>query len=154
MPDRDSRCSVDRSGAARRRRRATVSGGWKIVDSKELALECARIADDRKGEDTLVLDMRKLSSVSDYFVLSTGVSSKQLQAMADSIRQHWQELGLGKGVCQGYESGAWILLEAEDVVVHLLRHEMRRFYDLESLWTEAKHVAWRKRAATKTETGT
>lgn len=94
----------------------------------------------------MVLDLRKLSSVSDYFVLCTGSSAKQLQAIADAIREHLKEEGLGKGVVEGYEAGTWILLESEDVVVHLLRHEMRRFYDLESLWAEAKKVVWRKKA--------
>lgn len=132
-------------------------GGATIVDSRELALACAQIADGKKAEDIVVLDLQKVSMVSDFFVIASGGSAKQLQAIADALRERFKEEGLGKGTCEGYEAGAWILLEAADVVVHLFRHEMRRFYDLESLWGEAKPVAWKKRgsgAAAARETGT
>ena len=114
-------------------------------------MECAQIAVEKKAEEITVLDLRKLSSVSDYFVLCSGSSAKQLQAVADAIRAHLRDSGLGKGVFEGYDSGSWVLLEAEDVVIHLFRHEMRRFYDLESLWAEAKKVPWRKKASTTKE---
>ncbi|MBI3267907.1 MAG: ribosome silencing factor [Planctomycetes bacterium] len=124
----------------------------------ELAEACAQLADDKRAEDVLILDLRKLSSVCDYFVLCTGMSAKQLQAIADGLREQFKALELGKGNCEGYEAGAWILLEAGDVVVHLLRQEMRRFYDLESLWADAPVVPWKKRPAkrpaTLHETGT
>ena len=112
------------------------------------------MADDKKAEDIVILDLQKVSTVSDFFVICTGSSAKQLQAIGDSVREHFKAEGLGKGTCEGYEAGAWILLESSDVVVHLLRQEMRRFYDLESLRSEGKHVPWRRRATPRREPAT
>jgi ribosome-associated protein len=106
------------------------------------ALLAAQTAEDNRGADIVVLDMRELTSIFDYFVLATGASRRQLHAMSEEI-DHALEDGMGDrrlGI-EGYEESRWILLDYGDVVVHLFEAEMRQFYALEDLWGRAKRVS-------------
>jgi ribosome-associated protein len=109
--------------------------------SLELALAAARTAEDNRGRDIVVLDMRALTPIFDYFVIATGTSRRQLHAMSEEI-DHTLEDDLGDrrlGI-EGYTQSRWILLDYGNVVIHLFDEEARRYYDLESLWAQADRV--------------
>jgi ribosome-associated protein len=109
--------------------------------SLQLALKAARTADENRGRDIVVLDMRELTPLFDYFVLATGSSRRQLHAMSEEI-DHALEEGMGDkrlGI-EGYQESRWILLDYGDVVIHLFEPEMRDYYSLEQLWAGAKRV--------------
>jgi len=111
--------------------------------ARELAVHAARIARDDHAEDVLVLDLRGISPVTDYFVIATGTSDRQLRAVCDEIAAH------GKAVAQpvwhvaGRDSADWIVLDFVDVVVHLFEQSLRAYYDLELIWGEAPRIDWR-----------
>ena len=110
------------------------------------ALVAARTADDNRGRDIVVLDMRELTAIFDYFVIASGTSRRQLHAMSEEI-DHALEEGLGDrrlGI-EGYEESRWILLDYGDVVIHLFEPETREYYALEELWGQAKRVPFQPR---------
>lgn len=111
-------------------------------EARRLAVEAARIMQDRYCEQIVVLDLREVSPVTDYFVIATGTSDRQMMAIADEIRRHGKKRGHRAVGTAGMESGQWILLDFVDVVVHLFDAEHRRYYDLELIWGEAPRVDW------------
>jgi len=105
------------------------------------ALVAARVAEENRGRDVVVLDMREVSSLFDYFVLASGTSRRQLHAMSEEIdRVLEQELGDRRLGIEGYQQSRWILLDYGDVVVHLFEPETRAYYAIEQLWAAAKRV--------------
>jgi ribosome-associated protein len=105
------------------------------------ALMAAQTAEDNRGVDVVVLDMRELTSIFDYFVLATGSSRRQLHAMSEEIDHALEDrMGDRRLGIEGYEESRWILLDYGDVVVHLFEPDTRAFYALEELWGRAKHV--------------
>ncbi len=110
--------------------------------SLQLALTAARVAEENRGREIVVLDMRRLTPVFDYFVLATGGSLRQLHAMSDEIEQVVkQTLGDRKLGLEGYAEGGWVLLDYGDVVVHLFDEKSREYYALEELWGDAIRVS-------------
>ena len=108
----------------------------------ELALAAARVADETRGSEIRVLDLRQLTPVVDYFVIATGSSRRQMHAMADEIEKAVkQELHDLKRGGEDYEEGRWIVLDYGDVMVHLFDPEARGYWDLEGLWSDAPRVA-------------
>lgn len=122
------------------------------MESKKLALLCRELADNKKAEDLLILDVRKLSSVTDYFVIATGTSEPHLRAIQDEIVSSLQEdHHLRPNAVDGSIQTAWLVLDYFDVVVHVMRRDLRERYNLEGLWNDAPVVkprAARKRAGT------
>lgn len=107
-----------------------------------LALLAARVAEETRGSEVCVLDLRELTPVVDYFVIATGSSRRQMHAMADEIEKAVkQELRDHKRGGEGYEEGRWIVLDYGDVMVHLFDPEARGYWDLEGLWSDAGRVA-------------
>jgi ribosome-associated protein len=107
----------------------------------QLAMAAARTAAENRGQDLVILDLRKLTSFFDYFVIATGASRRQLHAMSEEIdRVLEKELGDHRMGIEGYEESRWILLDYGDVVIHLFDASTREFYDLENLWAEAERV--------------
>ena len=104
-------------------------------------MAAARTAADNRGENIVVLDMREITPVFDYFVLATGSSRRQLHAIAEEIdqvlRKQFGDKRLG---LEGYTDSRWILLDFGDVVVHLFDEETREYYDLEDFWSQATRV--------------
>ena len=122
---------------------ATRAGG-KTETARELALQAARIAHDDHAEDVLILDLRGISPVTDYFVIASGTSDRQLRAVCDELVTHGKACGQRVSHVAGRESGEWIVLDFFDVVVHLFEQSRRAFYDLELIWGEAPRVDWRR----------
>jgi ribosome-associated protein len=105
------------------------------------ALLAARTAEDNRGVNIVVLDMRELTSLFDYFVLASGTSRRQLHAMSEEIDHALEErMGDRRLGIEGYVESRWILLDYGDVVVHLFEPETRAYYALEELWGQAKRV--------------
>ena len=111
------------------------------MDSKKLALLCRNLADNKKAENILVLDVRKLSSVTDYFVIASGSSQPHLRAIVEEITGKLKEdHNLRPARSEGSTSGTWVVLDYFDVIVHVMHAETRARYDLEGLWGDAKKV--------------
>ena len=105
------------------------------------ALLAAQTAEDNRGSNIVVLDMRELTSIFDFFVLATGTSRRQLHAMSEEIDHALEDrMGDRRLGIEGYEESRWILLDYGDIVVHLFEPETRSFYALEDLWSRAKQV--------------
>jgi ribosome-associated protein len=120
------------------------------MDSKKLALLCREFADNKKAENLLVLDVRKLSSVTDFFVLVSGTSQPHLRAIVDEITKRLREdYGLRPRVVDGAPGGGWVVLDFFDVLIHVMHAEVRHRYDLESLWGDAPVVKPRQPRAKK-----
>ena len=115
------------------------------MDSKTLALFCREFADNKKAEDIVVLDVRELSSVTDYFVIASGTSEPHLRAIVEEITgKLWDEHDLRPVRTDGSTQAAWVALDFFDVIVHVMRADVRERYDLEGLWGDAKRVKPRK----------
>ena len=111
------------------------------MDSKKLALLCQKYADDKKAEDIVALDVRKLSSVADYFVICSGTSEPHLRAISDAITTGLRdEHGLRPRAIDGTLQTAWIVMDYFDVIVHVMKTDTREKYDLEALWNDAPRV--------------
>jgi ribosome-associated protein len=111
------------------------------MDSKKLALLCREFADNKKAEDLLVLDVRKLSSVTDFFVIVSGTSSPHLRAIVNEITDKLRaDHDLRARAMDGNMNGDWVVLDYFDVIVHVMRAEVRARYDLEGLWGDAPQV--------------
>jgi ribosome-associated protein len=111
--------------------------------AKEFAIAAAKIAEERHCTDIVVLDLRGLSPATDYFVIATGTSERQMRTVADEISQMGRQHDMQRFGRAGYEQGRWILLDFVDVVVHLFDPEYRDFYDLELLWGDAEKIDYR-----------
>ena len=111
------------------------------MDSKKLAVLCRKLAENKKAENAVILDVRKLSSVTDYFVIVSGGNEPHLRAIAsevaDSLRE---EHHLRPRTVEGDAAATWQVLDYFDVIVHIMRTDVRAKYDLESLWGDAPRV--------------
>ena len=111
-------------------------------DARQFAIEIARLASDQKSEAVIALDLRALNSITDFTVIGTGTSERQIRAVADSVIEFGRKMGQKPfGVC-GYENAAWIIVDFVDVVLHLFARAYREYYDLELLWGDAPRVEW------------
>jgi ribosome-associated protein len=122
------------------------------MESRQLALRCRELAENKKAEDITVLDVRKVSSITDYFVIVTGSSEPHLRAIVDEITERLrEEHNLKPRATDGSLPTSWVVLDYFDVIVHVMRGEVREHYDLESLWGDAPRVRARKKASSKSE---
>ncbi len=115
------------------------------MDSRKLALLCRDLADNKKAEDIVVLDVRRISSVTDYFVIASGTSEPHLRAVVDEITDTLREdQGTRPRAMDGTLTGGWLVLDYFDVIVHIMRPDLRERYDLEGLWNDAPRLRPRK----------
>jgi ribosome-associated protein len=120
------------------------------MDSRKLALACRELADNRKAEDIVILDVRDLSSVTDYFVIASGTSEPHLRAIVDEITDRLREDHDTRArAIDGTSQTAWVVLDYFDVIVHVMRRDVRERYDLETLWGDAPRVKQRKRPSAR-----
>lgn len=118
------------------------------MDSRKLAQLCRDLAENKKAEDVVVLDVRKTSSVTDYFVIATGTSEPHLRAIVSEIADTLKiDHGLSPHARDGAWQTNWIVLDYFDVIVHVMHSSVRRHYNLEELWSDAPKVRERKRKA-------
>jgi ribosome-associated protein len=98
-------------------------------------------AADKKAEELLVLDLRKASAFTDFFVICTGTNVRQVQAIADAIQEALRPKGQKPALVEGYARGQWVLIDYFDFIVHVFTPAVREFYGLERLWGEAKQIS-------------
>ena len=114
--------------------------GYQEKGGEELAATAARIASDAKAEDITVLDVRGLSSFTDYFVIMSGRSTRHVQGLAEAIERELRSKRVSTKHSEGLREGQWVLLDFGDMVAHIFYNESRHFYDLEGLWHDAVRV--------------
>ena len=116
------------------------------MESKQLAQICRELAENKKAENVVLLDVHAVSSITDYFVIVTGTSEPHLRAITNEIVDKLRdEHGLRPHGSQGGEQDSWVVLDYFDVMVHVMRPEVRAQYDLEGLWSDAAKVKIRKK---------
>lgn len=110
------------------------------TDSKTKSLLCLKAAIEKKALDPVLLEMRGISPVTDYFLICTGKSDRQVQAIARSIEETLEKRGIRPLGQEGALQGRWILMDYNDVVVHIFLEPARKFYDLEGIWSDATRI--------------
>jgi ribosome-associated protein len=107
-----------------------------------IACTCARLADERKAEQIVVLEVGQLAFFTDYFVIATGRNERQIRAIAQEIRNRMKEQGQEIVGVEGEPDSGWVLIDLGQTVVHLFDPEARSLYDLELLWGSAPRTQW------------
>ncbi len=112
------------------------------ADSRELATLAARIASEKQADAILVLDVRELITITDYFVIASGASERQAKTVTAEIVKELKERGVRPVREEGEPGTGWLLIDYVDFVVHVFRQEEREYYRLENLWRDAPNVDW------------
>ena len=110
----------------------------------EHAFLCARIGQDNKGKDILVLDMRGITPLYDFFVIMTGASRRQIHTLAEEIDAALAAEGEKRLSISGYQASRWVIQDYGDIVVHIFDKEARGYYSLEELWADAPRLDWER----------
>src|SRR5436309_4581494 len=106
----------------------------------ERALLCARVAEDNKGRDIVVLDMRGITPLYDFFVLATGSSRRQIHTITEEVDAALREQGDRRLSVEGYEASTWVVQDYGDVMIHVFNPQTREYYSLEDLWADAPKI--------------
>ena len=110
------------------------------MDSSEKSLACARLASDKKGKNLVILELKGISPLADYFVVCSGTSDRHVKALASHIEISLKEEGILALGIEGLREGKWVLMDYDDVIVHVFQEHEREFYDLENLWLECPRI--------------
>jgi ribosome-associated protein len=110
------------------------------METLDKALLCLATIKERKALDPVVFEVGKLTSIADYFLIASGNSSRQVQAIARHLTRRLREEGIRDYGVEGEQEGQWILMDYGDVVIHIFYQPVREFYDLEGLWIEAPRI--------------
>jgi ribosome-associated protein len=113
-----------------------------LQSSRDLALRCARLLDEKKLQDITIFDVERSIQITDYFVLASGLNSRHLRSASDFLVKELRQESVARMGLEGYREGKWILVDFSDVIVHLFLAENRRYYDLELLWGDCPRVDW------------
>ena len=108
--------------------------------SRELAKIAVKALEDKKGEDITVIDISEISTLADFFIIAGGSNRSQIQAMADNVDECLSKNGGTLKQIEGYENGNWVLLDFQDIIIHIFDKENRLFYDLERIWRDGKRI--------------
>jgi len=115
-----------------------------LSDARHRACLSARTALDNKARDIVVLDMRDLTPLYDFFVIVTGTSRRQIHTLAEEIDAALRSEGDWRMGIEGYEASKWVVQDYGDVLVHVFDPDTRGYYNLEELWADAKRVDWER----------
>lgn len=110
------------------------------MNSEELAKKIVRILDSKKGLDIAGVDIHELTTIGDYFILVTGTSSPHVKALAEEVEDTLAREGLEPRRIEGAQSATWILMDYQDVILHIFTKETREFYNMERLWSDAPRL--------------
>jgi len=113
-----------------------------VSESRELVVAAARAAASKQARDVVVLDVRELIVITDYFLIASGTSDRQVRTIAEEIETAVRQKGLKPARREGEREGHWALLDFVDFVAHVFLDSDREFYDLERLWSDAPNVEW------------
>ena len=114
------------------------------TDSRTKSLLCLKAAIEKKALNPVLLELKEIASFTDYFLLLSGKSDRQVQAIAQAIEETLKREGIRPLGQEGMLGGKWVLMDYEDVVVHIFLEPMRKFYDLEGLWIDAPRIDLQK----------
>jgi ribosome-associated protein len=118
-----------------------------VTGSREVAIAAARAAAAKQGTGLVILDVRDLIVITDYFVIATGTSDRQTRTIVEEVERSLRAEGTRPVRREGVTEGRWVLLDYVDVVVHVFAEEEREYYGLERLWRDAPRVEWEERDA-------
>jgi len=110
------------------------------IDGKERLLLCINASLKRKAKNLTILNVKEVSSFADYFIICSGTSDRQVQSIAASIRENLKEYGITPLGIEGESLGKWVLMDYEDVIIHVFYEPIREFYDIERLWPDAPRM--------------
>lgn len=111
------------------------------MNSLEKAKNIGKIIDNKKGEDIAILEVKNITSITDYYVIATAKNTVHAKSLCDEIEEKLKEKNIVSKNIEGYTSAMWILVDFDDVIVHIFYDETRKFYDLERLWMDAPRVS-------------
>lgn len=117
------------------------------MDSREKALQCARYADEKNARDITILELKGVSALADYFLLCSATSDRHAHAVADYIQLSLKQEGITALGVEGAREAKWVLLDFDDVIVHVFQQDERAFYDLDTLWIDCPRLAFQRAAA-------
>ena len=121
-----------------------LSKGRTDIELLDIAILCARFAEERKGRDIKVLEVGEILPITEFFVLVTGTSPRHVRALTEELTKKFKENKLGVPSVEGSDIGWWVLLDAGGVIVHVFEEKAREFYELDSLWADARVVEWQE----------
>ena len=105
---------------------------------KEMVRIACKALDDKKAKDIKIIDIHEVSVIADYFVIASGDSTTQIQAMINNVEEHMHKNGYAVKRVEGNKNSTWVLMDFGDVIVHIFDKEDRLFYDLERIWADGK----------------
>lgn len=111
-----------------------------MEQSREMAKAACHALSDKKAEDIRVIDISEISTLADYFIIATAKNSNQIQALVDAVGEELSKSGHEARQVEGNRNSSWILMDYNDIIVHLFSKEDRLFYDLERIWTDGKSI--------------
>lgn len=112
-----------------------------MAESKKMAQLAYKAIDDKKGEDIRIINIQGVSVIADYFIIASGNNTSQIQTIADNIAEELGRAGYDYRQIEGYQSANWILMDYNDIIVHIFNKEDRLFYDLERIWRDGKSIS-------------
>ena len=110
------------------------------MNTAELCKIAVEALEDRKAEDVKVIDIREISPIADYFIITNGTNQNQIQAMRDAADEALYKAGLTVKQVEGNQNSTWILMDYGDIIIHIFSKEDRLFYDLERVWRDGKEI--------------
>ena len=111
-----------------------------LKNSKEMAKIAINALEDKKANDIKILDISDVSVLADYFIIASGSNRNQVQAMADEVQEMLYKAGYESKQVEGYQTANWILMDYQDIIIHVFDEENRLFYDLERIWRDGSLV--------------
>jgi ribosome-associated protein len=111
------------------------------MNAKEVAKLAIKALEDKKAEDIKVIDISEVSVIADYFIIANGSNRSQIQAMSDNVEEVLGRADYPVRQIEGYQNANWVLLDFNDVIIHIFDKENRLFYDLERIWRDGKQIA-------------
>lgn len=110
------------------------------MNSKELAKLALKGLEDKKAQDIKIIDISEVSVMADYFIIANGTNRNQVQALADNVEEKLKDAGVVPRQIEGYRTANWILMDFNDIIVHIFNEEDRLFYNLEKIWLDGKVI--------------
>ena len=110
------------------------------MNNKEIAKLAIKALEDKKAEDIKVIDISEVSVIADYFIIANGTNRSQIQTLSDNVEEVLGKAGVHLRQVEGYDNANWVLLDFQDVIIHIFDKENRLFYDLERIWRDGKLI--------------
>jgi ribosome-associated protein len=114
------------------------------METLKKAQACAQFSDEKKAKDIVVLELMGLTDIADYFVLASGTSERHVKTIAEAVETGMKGIDVKPFSLEGYDEGRWVIIDYQNVIVHVFIESLRELYDLESLWIEAKKYKFDK----------